>query len=152
MPILFLLGLVVVLDRSGGSNTELAKKDLDAFQGQWKVVARELDGEKIEVKSEVVHTFRGNKWFTGDFENCHLKLDSACNPKLVDFLYPNPNSQETPWEGIYKIDGDVLVICMPVRPQQVKNRPIEFRAERGSNFRVYWFNRIQPKQPPDKKP
>ena len=46
-------------------------------------------------------------------------------------------------EGIYKLDGDQLVICFQAN-EGVRQRPLEFATEPGSEKFLLWFERLKP--------
>lgn len=142
MKTLLLVGLLPISSPAVEPHNDLARKDLAAFQGQWKLVWVERNGQKIELQSEVNHTIRGNKWFIGDVEACVIQLDPGCNPKVIDYLSSIPESKGVKVEGIYRIDGDSMVWCWE-GTEGAANRPVEFRTMAGSNRIVYGFSRIR---------
>jgi uncharacterized protein (TIGR03067 family) len=132
-----------MLAQSNGLDRNLAKKDLDAHQGQWKVVWVERNGVKTQVEATVVHTIRGNKWFIGELECCVIELDPTCDPKVIDYVNLLPEGKGVRVEGIYRIDGDSLVWCWE-GTDGVPSRPVEFRTERGTSRMMYGFVRVPP--------
>ena len=140
---LLALALCPLAALAGEKGDVSKKKDLGAFQGQWKVQWVEREGEKIALDREVIYTIRGSKWLYQDRELCSLGLDPRCNPKLLNLTSLDGDSKGVTTEGIYKIENDLLTWCWYVEGG-VKKRPTEFRAAPGSNCLVYSFIRVKP--------
>lgn len=77
---LLILGLV--LARVGQAASVPEKKDLDAFQGQWKVLWVEGEGQKIERRT-AIFTLRGKKLLIDDHEDASLEIDPTCSPATM---------------------------------------------------------------------
>jgi uncharacterized protein (TIGR03067 family) len=124
---------------------EMAKrKDLAAFQGQWLVRSVERDGETIELGEEAIYTIKGNKWLFGDREISSIEIDPSCSPKLLDLTRLIDDARRGfTMEGIYKIERDTMVWCC-YTGEGAKQRPQEFRAERGWDGTVYHMTRVKP--------
>jgi uncharacterized protein (TIGR03067 family) len=118
-------------------------KDLAAFQGEWRVGWVERDGEKIELGPDAVYTIKGNKWLLGGREISSIEIDPGTNPRLIDLTrLINDGKKGFKMEGIYKIKGDTMVWCC-FTGEGVKQRPREFRAERGWDGTVYHMTRVK---------
>jgi uncharacterized protein (TIGR03067 family) len=124
--------------------SEMAKaKDLAAFQGEWRVRWVERDGEKIELDEDAVYTIQGNKWLLGDREISSIEIDPGYTPRLLDLTRRVDDAKKGfKMEGIYKIDGDTMVWCC-YTGEGVKQRPQEFKAQRGWDGTVYHMTRVQ---------
>jgi uncharacterized protein (TIGR03067 family) len=141
-PLLVLaLGLLTV---AADDALDKAKaKDLAAFQGQWRVRWIERDGEKIEMDEDAVYTIKGNKWLRGDREISSIEIDPGYTPRLLDLTrLVDDGKKGFKMEGIYKIDGDTMVWCC-YTGEGVKQRPQEFKAQRGWDGTVYHMTRVQ---------
>ena len=118
-------------------------KDLAAFQGDWRVTWIETDGEKTELDEDAVYTIKGNKWLKGKQAISSIVIDPSCTPKLLDLTRLIDNAKKgVKMEGIYKIEGDTMVWCC-YTGEGTKQRPQEFRAERGWDGTVYYMKRVK---------
>ena len=140
----FLVLLLCPLTATADDTQDKAKaKDLAAFQGDWRVVAVERDGEKIELDDDSVFTIKGNKWLRGDREISSIEIDPSFTPKLLNLTRLIDDARKGfKMEGIYKIDGDAMVWCC-YTGEGTKLRPQEFRAPQGWDGTVYHMTRVQ---------
>ena len=68
------------------------------------------------------------------------KLDPAKMPRTIDITMKAPGgNQEQKIEGIYKLNGDDLTLCIP--QGQNNRRPTEFKAEEGDKQCLLVFKR-----------
>lgn len=76
---------------------------------------------------------------TADFEGWTWKfsIDATKSPKWMDW-----DEGRRTWEGIYKIEGDELTIC--VVGWKNPPRPTEFRADADGPYVLMIFKRITP--------
>jgi uncharacterized protein (TIGR03067 family) len=125
-PMLLLFaGLLLGADAPADAN----KKELDKFQGLWELVPPDNDANavvfKVEFKEDKVRAiFPDGGELKGTF-----KIDASTDPKIIDVSVKNRGD----FEGIYKFDGEKLVICMS--EPCTKQRPAEF-AKDGKNIAV----------------
>ena len=93
---------------------ERAKKELDQLQGKW--VAKEFGrhGKTVDVKDhELVLEIKGDKWiFTGKEKGVFVALDPTTDPKCVDLKSVEEGRKGQVDEGIYRVDGVTLTICL----------------------------------------
>jgi uncharacterized protein (TIGR03067 family) len=106
------------------------KDDKDQLQGEWVVVSIENAGNKsrnVEGRKLVV---KGDEWTApvGVMLKLKFKIDATKNPKQLD-LTSDQGGGEQAWPGIYKIEGDTLTFCRPMRPGG--ERPTEFKGGPG---------------------
>jgi uncharacterized protein (TIGR03067 family) len=119
-----------------------AKKDLDKLQGEWVMVALEVDGKAVpedKLKGTVL-TIKGDKYITTVKDAKHevtITLDPSKDPKHIDMAFPDGPNAPKIGKGIYKIDGDTFVLC---RSQSTENpRPTEFGTWPNTGyFLVTW--------------
>jgi uncharacterized protein (TIGR03067 family) len=118
------LGLALVAASPGGDD---AKK----MQGVWDIVEYEVQSKPLpaNVLKKVKAVFTGDKFKidTGspDVKESTFKLDSAKNPKQIDFAGEEKGAP-VKMKGIYAFDGDSLKICLIVDPAA---RPTEFKTD-----------------------
>jgi uncharacterized protein (TIGR03067 family) len=127
------------------SGDEGAKqRDLAALQGQWQVRWLERDGKRFETDRGAIFTIQGDKFLFGKSERIGLKIDPSYRPKLLDvtFLSEDDAARGQTSEGIYMIDGDVLVWCYYTKGGP-KQRPLQFRTEKGSGLYMTGFKRVK---------
>lgn len=115
------------------------KNELKKLDGVWTLVPREGD---MNAQTITLHV-SGDRFTVVLNEQNKVKLKATIhpgtNPKCIDFLF---EENKTSLEGIYKIDGENLTICVGEANQ--KDRPTEFpeKSEPGKN--VVRFKRQKP--------
>jgi uncharacterized protein (TIGR03067 family) len=127
-----------VLITGTGRADDTAKKDVDALQGNWVVVGRQVLGKKATRKElEEVPTYvviegnQGRAWMEdkgkkGDMSEGTIKIDPAAKPKAVDITYTRGLLKGWTVPAIYELDGDNLKVCFA---WQTKDRPTEFAGD-----------------------
>jgi uncharacterized protein (TIGR03067 family) len=117
-------------------------KDQERLQGTWKVVAIEVNGKKFaakEIEKEIgefkwVITADKITWTDAKKNEFLYKLDGSKEPKQIDLTFPERKTETT--EGIYKLDGDNLKICIGKTA-----RPTDFTAKADSRHYLYVLKR-----------
>ena len=69
-------------------------------------------------------------------------IDATTTPKVIDFDMTGNPDLNTVLEGIYKLDGDRLTICLHITKDK-KERPTDFTTFEGSNRIVVQLRRIK---------
>jgi uncharacterized protein (TIGR03067 family) len=125
------LGLCVPLAADDAKPSPLpdrARKELDRLQGKW--VAKEFgrQGKKVDVKEqELVLEIKGDKWiFVGKEKGQFIAFDPTADPKCVDLKSIEEGRKGQVDEGIYRLDGDTLTICL--HQGSGKTRPTKFET------------------------
>lgn len=125
---------------------DAAKKDVDAIQGTWKLVALEANGEQgpPEIVAALKLTFKGDTltFAPGEpgFSNYSYKLDPTTTPASFDMTHADgPNKGKTD-KGIYSLAGNHLRICFG----KADNRPTEFTTTAASGRWMYTLERVKP--------
>ena len=124
--------------------------ELKKFQGTWKMVSGEMDGQKL--KDE--HVKRSKVVFTGDKAKLFMphqckdtmnavttKLDPSKDLKIINWVRANgPNAGKT-MPAIYKFEGsDTLHICFDPMMATV---PEKFGTNVGSGHIWHTFKRVK---------
>jgi uncharacterized protein (TIGR03067 family) len=131
--IMVVAALALVPFAAGGDDD--AKKDIERFQGTWRVESAELGGEKLPL--DMLKDFRliieGTK-FTEKFSPDQIshgtfKVDVSKKPKTVDVTFTDgPNKGKT-LLGIYELDGDTYKACFDISG---KERPTKFESKKDT--------------------
>jgi uncharacterized protein (TIGR03067 family) len=137
------VGLAAVLAVVGGTAAQDKKTDKELFQGDWKVVTVQVGGKDLrdQLPRKVV-TFSGDKvTVMGDAE---YKLDPSKTPKQIDVTVgegpdDGPDQKGT-HPGIYKLDGDKLVIH---QAQPGQDRPTGFESKEGTKTLLLTLERVK---------
>ena len=114
---------------------------MKTFEGTWKWVSLESDGE--QAPANVVESWRwvikGNVISWTDQEGkvtskTSFKIDSTQSPKEIDLTSLDPKQEGKMFKAIYQMEGDTLKVCIPEGKQAEMNppRPTEFGGGKGS--------------------
>ena len=119
---------VVADDKQADPLPKDAKKELERLQGEWILKSGARAGEKFEADdTPLVLEIKGVKWiFTGIEKGEIVAVDSKTDPKCFDLKSAEKGRKGQVLEGIYKIDGDALTIC--IHEGKGKQRPIRFKT------------------------
>jgi uncharacterized protein (TIGR03067 family) len=118
------------------------KKDLDKLQGEWVMAALEVDGKAVpdEKIRGTTLTIRGDKYIVSVKDTKHevtIKLDPSQKPTAIDMFFPDGPNLPKVGKGIYKLDGDMFVLCRAQAPD--RDRPTEFTTTPNTGyFLVTW--------------
>lgn len=140
-------GLIVLMANSliagEAVKQDAVKKDVDAIQGTWKIVALEADGKQApaEIVATLKLTFKGDTLtFTpGEpgFSNYTYKLDPTTKPASFDMTHADGDNKGETQKGIYSLEGNHLRICLG----KADNRPKEFTTTANSGQALYTMER-----------
>jgi uncharacterized protein (TIGR03067 family) len=142
-----LCACVVLLSADAQEKGDVARKDLERFQGTWNFVSMEQDGKQMP-KTDQPHTvtFQGDKFTVkiGDMivQAGTNKLDADKKPKTVDATVTEGESKGNTMLGIYEIEGDTIKACFD---PQGKKRPTEFKTTAGSGHFLVLIKRAEKK-------
>jgi uncharacterized protein (TIGR03067 family) len=130
-----IVGLLVVSAWSLATADEKTDADLTTIAGTWQLVSLEAAGEKRDVPDtgEGPATFKDGKVLIKDEEMFSYKIDASTDPKIIDLTKLKDPEKDQMLEGIYKFDGEMLVICLWTG-EGTKARPSEFATKAGDNF------------------
>ncbi|MCI0700415.1 MAG: TIGR03067 domain-containing protein [Planctomycetia bacterium] len=126
---------------------EAAQKELKKLEGKWKATKLVVEGREEEPKGpdgqEVAIEFKARKFLLGGEELFTVAaLDPSTTPKILDFKALKDMGEigkGKTYEGIYKLDGDTLVIALYIGEGQ--KRPEKFESAEGSKVVVVTFQR-----------
>jgi uncharacterized protein (TIGR03067 family) len=115
-------------------------KELEPFQGTWKLAAFELEGKQLDIDDfkETRLTVKGDT-FTMTTAAATYKgtfmIDGAKKPKTIDMTFTDGPEKGKTSLGIYEVDGDTWKICIGLTG---KERPKEFvtKADSGHALEV----------------
>jgi uncharacterized protein (TIGR03067 family) len=118
---------------------EDVKKEVEKFQGSWKFVKLERDGEDLTNQLGDVEMEVKGEEYTAPNIAAKFKLDPSKTPKAIDLSYTEGPAAGHTLKGIYKLDGDTLTICRALAEED--KRPTEFAAPAGSGKMLFHFKR-----------
>ena len=142
--LLALLGLALPL----GAEPPKEMTDQERLQGEWVMVgldvreesvpAEKLAGTTLIIKKDKYTTVVKKKEYPVTFT-----LDPKQDPKHIDMLIPNDSGTPQLSKGIYKIEGDKLIICRGQAPGG--DRPRNFvSSATNDDFVVTWERKAKP--------
>ncbi|HEX3726738.1 MAG TPA: TIGR03067 domain-containing protein [Pirellulales bacterium] len=123
-----------------------ADKDIQLWQGTWRVVSMETDGRMAPAEklanmkltvSDLDYQFQN-----GDFsERGSYKFDAAKEPRHVDIVVgPGPDKGKI-YLAIYQVQGNKLTICLDAAN---RIRPIALSGKAGSGCVLEVWQRVKP--------
>ena len=155
------VSLVLVCVLTGMAADEPGKraavaKELTLLEGTWKVILIVQGGKELpeETLGETM-TFKGGKLTErgsgadDEDEPRQFRLDPTCDPKVIDFDEANKDFRDADEvvEGMYRLDGDALVICInweSGRGAVKGNRPTAVESKDGTTARLITLKRQKP--------
>ena len=111
--------------------------DLERLQGTWRFVSCEVDGEKtpperLRAGGKAEFAFEKDRFKVTDGTNRRagtFRLEPGRGSGWIDLTdTTDPDEENPPSPGIYKFEGDYLVICL----SGGRDRPTAFESKRGS--------------------
>ncbi|MBI3838157.1 MAG: TIGR03067 domain-containing protein [Planctomycetia bacterium] len=128
------------------SPDQVAKKDIEKWQGAWRAVSMENNGKLTpsDALEKIKLTVTGTDYHfqNGAFnEHGSYKFYAAKNPKELDIVVGEGADKGKIYLAIYQVDGDELTICLD---SANKNRPREFTGKAGSGCVLEVWHRVKP--------
>jgi uncharacterized protein (TIGR03067 family) len=122
-----------------------AEKELRHLEGTWKVVSREVDGQKVpdeEIKKLTLNIAAGGKAALLSegtaIATADVTVFPAKKPKEIDLLFGQGENKGKTARGIYELKDDTLRICYA---QPGRDRPTEFASKPGSGNTLAFYKR-----------
>ena len=134
-------GGIGLLSTVAGQKEGADKKALEKLQGKWETVSvteegKDLKEDEIKVRSLEIKGEKITFPREGKPGTISIKIDPSQSPAHFDGTYDDGPLKGVTGKGIYKLDGDKLIICSS---GPGKDRPTEFASKPGSGtiLRVY---------------
>jgi uncharacterized protein (TIGR03067 family) len=130
---------------------EAAKEEVKKLQGTWQVTKWIHHSEEPAAADEIKHftfefkdrtvTLRKSKGDEG--KEMKYTLDPSKKPRSFDL--PEGGADGDVAEGIYKIDGDELTICIigGIRNDKAAPRPTEFKASKREKYTLFVMKKVK---------
>ena len=137
--------VAILLIGSGLRGQDKQASDLDRFQGTWVPSSAVFDG--LEAPADLL---KDRLWVIAGTQlselnkdrresRATLTLDAAKKPSALDVTYTEGAAKGQIGRSIYKIEGDVLTVCMALPGE----RPTEFVSKRGGGLSLLVFKRAK---------
>lgn len=147
---LLLASLTVAADppKEKGFSPE-AEKELKRLEGKWmfvKGLSKDGESEMKDLGAYAVYegtliTFYSEK--TGKKEMLEITaIDPSTDPKCIDLVEKRKGRPDRTVEGVYKIDGDTMLIAIAV-PFGGKVRPVSFEKPKDPRVVVWTLKRVK---------
>ncbi len=136
---------VAILLLSGVHGQEKPASDLDRLQGTWVPSSAVFDGTEApaELLKDRLWVIAGTQLSELNKDRresrATLTLDAAKKPAALDVAYTDGAAKGQLGRAIYKIDGEVLTVCMALPGE----RPTEFASKRGGGLALLVFKRAK---------
>jgi len=124
-----------------------ADLDARALQGTWRPTALEHDGSvatedrlarcRLVLAEQHLTTREGERLL----QTATFHLMPSADPPAIDLTATSGPDRGKVHRGIYKVDGDTLVLCLGGPGQE---RPREFRSPAGSGHALIILKRVKP--------
>ncbi len=126
---------------------ETIDSEMKKLQGGWKFISLEIEGRKRapEKLADGSWTFKEMVVSFNDPRapgRASLVVDPQQSPKVFDLTGLDGVGKEKVSLGIYKFEGDHLIICLR-NPDSTNGRPTEFKTEPGSESSLITLERVK---------
>jgi uncharacterized protein (TIGR03067 family) len=124
-----------------------ADKGSKELQGEWRAVELQTGGKPApkEVVEKARLEVKGDEmtWNSGgtSVRKSRIRLDPSKSPKKIDITALDGPGKGTTYPGIYALEKGQLRLCY----SRTKDRPKEFKTERGELRDLVILERVKPK-------
>jgi uncharacterized protein (TIGR03067 family) len=141
--------LLVVWKRAKTATNDKVKaieQELKRFEGTWRFVSIEVDGEQIPRKfyEKDILTLKGKQFVsvvTGNTTHGIFKVNPIDKPMTIDLTFSDGPGKDQTQKGIYDLEGDTQTICVAKGNQK---RPADFTSKPGSGQMIQILKRVKP--------
>jgi uncharacterized protein (TIGR03067 family) len=142
-----MISAMTLLNAADLPNDDAASKELEKFQGTWRVVSYLEDGKKRPAeeikKSRLI--FQGPNFVVKQGDRIEERgtqlLVSTKEPKAVDHTITEGTDKGKTYLGICQLRGDDLTFCFAPAGRK---RPTEFTSKPGSGYYLIVYKREKP--------
>jgi uncharacterized protein (TIGR03067 family) len=127
VALVFLAGLTA----APGLKEKEDKSDLKKLEGEWKIESWIQIGQNVAM--EATWSFNGEKYtltMPANTEEGTIAIDQAKKPATIDLTITGGNCKGKDQPGIYKFDGDALIMCFAW--PGTTERPTDFTSTAGN--------------------
>jgi uncharacterized protein (TIGR03067 family) len=123
-----------------------ADNDKEQFQGVWKIVSVEIDGQNLPMEAlKGAQLVVKGECYSFTLGDTHLeftfKLDPVKKPKEIDLTVTEGPEKGKTYYGIYKFEGDLYTICRATEPG--KARPAQFETKPKTGYMIVVWQRTK---------
>ena len=140
------VAMVALVAAADSTKDEAIKKDGARYEGTWRVVSLEVNGNKTpeEDAKKITVINHADTWIVmaegNEVAKGTSKIDPTKKPKTIDFTPTEGNDQGKVFLGIYEIEGNARKLCFA---PSGKDRPTEFASKPGSEHFLVVFERAK---------
>jgi uncharacterized protein (TIGR03067 family) len=141
---LFLAVIVGVSGAFAAPGLKEDKSDLKKLQGDWEIVTWDQFGQRIRTNGTWTWSFKDSKYTLDqgtNLEEGSIKLDPGKKPGVMDLDITGGNCKGKEQLGIYKFDGDALVLCL-AWPGDAE-RPTDFKSSPETRWILITLKRVK---------
>jgi uncharacterized protein (TIGR03067 family) len=140
-----ILAVASLLTAADESKEDAIKKDRKKYEGTWRVVSLEINGNKSaeeDAKKITVVNKEDSRWILQvdgqEITEGTSEIDPTKKPKTIDFMPTEGEGKGKIYLGIYELGDDTRKLCYAEPGQE---RPTEFSAPAGSRHTLVVFKR-----------
>ena len=132
--------IAVILLAAADPTDDVAKKDLEMFQGNWQLISAERDEKKTpqEDAKKITLTIQGNKFVLRKdaviLSEGTMTLGATKKPKEIDETITTGPNKGKVFSAVYEIDAEHHKICFAAAG---KVRPTAFSSGNGQVLQVW---------------
>jgi uncharacterized protein (TIGR03067 family) len=137
MSTTLVLGVVLAVGAPGPKD----KVNPSKIEGDWTIMEYLQGGQERTDRKGIVFRIGDGKILTvGKKEEVDYKLDAKTDPPSIDLIPPKA-AKEGSLRGIYKLEGDTLIICFP-KGGRIE-RPKKFESPADTQIVLMTLKRVK---------